>query len=218
MAEGWVLPWVVFDRLTGKLSLGDRCKRRWSCCWPSLDLTPGSRNAQSGFPLLPTNQGCKCVLLAIQNGLPPFGKLTGSHWPWGFFSHSLLRQWSLIHILSRDKVSPRRSKREEPTLSSYRIAWFTVRGCPSSTSIHDGTQVQVRHFSWHGLPYNLSVLCVNADWGMRMKHPPLTMISVLFCLVGLEDGCQSSVKLYSKGIPICLRGSSFFKHGLLLRA
>lgn len=75
VAEGWVLPWVVFDRLTGKLSLGDRCKRRWSCCWPSLDLTPGSRNAQSGFPLIPTNQGCKCVLLAIQNGLPPFGKL-----------------------------------------------------------------------------------------------------------------------------------------------
>jgi len=36
--------------------------------------------------------------------------------------------FSLIHILSQDKVSPRRRKREEPTLDSYRIAWCTLSG------------------------------------------------------------------------------------------
>lgn len=55
-------------------NLGDRCKRRWSCCWPSLNLSLGSRNAQSGFPLLPTKAASACCWRS-RNGLPPFLKL-----------------------------------------------------------------------------------------------------------------------------------------------
>lgn len=73
---------------------------------------------------------------------------------------------------------------------------------------HSG-EGQTLFLTWPSVQSNLSVLCVNADWGILIKHPQWTMISVLFCLVGLEDGCQSSVKLTSTGIPICLRGASF---------
>jgi hypothetical protein len=57
---------------------------------------------------------------------------------------------------------------------------------------------------------------VNADSGILMEHPQWTMIFVLSCLVCLEDGCPSLVKLASRESRLILKAWIAYESLVLL--